>query len=494
MLHPEYKLPYDSNFYPDSTILKSFLLTEEIEKRSSCFLWVYEAWSYMLYRKKIISSEDASKIFPCLLGLEDSGEEKRNKYDGAKGPERFLIEKLGEDVGGNCTLARTQATPFYRMMTRMPYLRTMCTVLQFMQNILALAEKNVLTVMPGYTHLQHAQPTTFAHYLLSVYDPVFRIYESAEYAFSTLNLDELGSGALAGTSWPIDRNLTARLLGFDGIIENSNDAVSGSDCYVNICSALANLMSIVSRLALDLNYWSTLEWNILDVPRAVDTPSHSFMMPNKVSNKRDLENARVAAAKLAGRLMESVAMAQRTTHADMHEMVHMKDSAIDASIITQTYLSPFLLFMPRITADKERMLEIISQGFSTATELNNILARKYKMSYRAGHEIVNKLAHIMRERNLTVNELTVELLDEAAEKTKHSKVKISPKDLKKAVDPLNFVRSHCSQGGPAPKEVTRQLQKRRKQLAEKIKTHWKRVHKIDAARKQMREKLEHSFE
>ncbi len=119
------------------------------------------------------------------------------------------------------------------------------------------ADKYKDAVMPGYTHLRHAQPTTLGHYLMSIYDPLWRCLEDLEQHYYEMSLVELGCGALAGTSWDIDREMFGYYTGAEGIIENTNDAVSYSDGYLNLVATLANIMGVLSRMGEDLDYWST---------------------------------------------------------------------------------------------------------------------------------------------------------------------------------------------------------------------------------------------
>ncbi len=474
--------------FSDKKIESAFKYADDTAEYSSDILWVSEAWVFMLFKTGIIKRDEAKKVFRCLLALEGPAG-KSGKYKSSRALEKYVAERAGGDAGGNLGLARTNPTPFARMETRVLFLKALCTILQFEKDLLRLAGENTRTLMPGYTHLQHAQVTTFGHYLLSVFDPVFRTLKQAELAYSFLNLDELGAGALSGTSWPIDREMTAKMLGFDGIVENANDCVSGTDCYAAVCSSLASTMAVVSRFAVDLNYWSTLEFGMLNVPRAVDSESHSYMMPNKISNKRDLENARVASAKLTGLLTESLGMAQRVTHADMHEMLHMKDSAIEACNTVRNYLSPFLVFVPKITPDEERMRQLLSAGFSTATELSNILLREYGIPYRTGHHIVNRLAHIAREKGIGAAEMETGMLDEAARQITAREIEMPPEAFKKAVSPENFAESHGSRGGIAPAEVKRMIGTRKVSLQEAIDAHARRAKQVYDARKDTARKL-----
>jgi len=178
-----------------------------------------------------------------------------------------------------------------------------------------------------------------------------------------MSLNELGCGALAGTSLPIDRDMVSEYLGLEGLIENTNDAVAYTDGFVLLVASLANIMSVVSRMALDLNIWSTMEYGFLELearppknPRPIEKGgigrSTSFFMPNKAGkglNISPFERTRVGAAQVAGLLTEAVAMGIRTAHGDMHEMLHMIDSAGRAIDVTHEYMHVYLALFPRIS-------------------------------------------------------------------------------------------------------------------------------------------------
>jgi len=356
------------------------------------------------------------------------------------------------------------------------------------------AERYKATVMPGYTHIRHAQPETFGHYLLSVYDPMERVMHQVELGYRYMSLCELGCGALAGTSLPIDRDMVAEYLGMEDIVENANDAVAYTDGYVTLVAALANLVSVWSRIAMDLNYWSGAEYGFLHFPWFVQHApqskggkgkGHSYFMPNKVDNSPHLERTRALASKLQGCLMEVVSQASRAPHADVVEMMSVGEPTLRAIQNTNIALGVWIHALPRMTIFEQRMLEVARHGFSCASELSNGLVLEHELSARVAHEIINEMVIAARERNMGANEVTVDMLEEAAQNVIGRKVGMSQQKLREALDPVHFVQVTNSRGGTSPTECQRMIDERRRTLSEARSRHEKRIEKVEKAKAKM---------
>jgi argininosuccinate lyase len=345
--------------------------------------------------------------------------------------------------------------------------------------------------MPGYTHYRHAQPTTLGHYLLSVFDPIERIMRNLERAYGAMSLNELGCGALAGTSWPIDRELVCAYLGLDGSIENANDAVAYTDGYVDVVSGLTNLMAVVSRLSLDLNIWSTPEYGFMNVPWVGGRgKAHSYFMPNKTANVPFLERARVGAAQVLGTLVEVATMGIRVPHGDHHEMLHMEDGTVRALEFTHTFLHPLLYTLPRIEVYPEGMLADLRVGYSCATELANHLMRHHDLDYRTAHELVYEFVTESKKRGVPSHSARIDLFEAAARKALGREVGLAEEELRIALDPLHFLEVTTSRGGIAPAETERMLADRRKQLAQARERQGARVERLEKAQARLTADLE----
>jgi argininosuccinate lyase len=241
-------------------------------------------------------------------------------------------------------------------------------------------------VMPGYTHIRHAQPTTLGHYLMSVYDPVDRCMKTLEDGCHLMSLNELGCGALAGTSWPVDRDLVGAYLGCEGLVENTNDAAGYTDGYVVVTSGAANILAILSRMALELEHWSTTEYDFMDF----EIGAGSFMMPNKRSNQGTLEKTTESASAALGALVEVVSMGTKLPHGDMNPVAYaMKDGTLRALDRLDESVELYLYLLPSMIVKRDVMLATAREGYSCSTELANELCRSFGLDYRTAHDVVH---------------------------------------------------------------------------------------------------------
>jgi len=442
--------------------------------------WVNTAWAAMLIHEGVIPPDHAPEVAESLLAVWRptlSG----SYYTSFTWAQGEAIKKYGQNVGGNVNLARTSPPARQTMPVRHKLLREICVIHDFQEALLNLAEKHTQTVMPGYTHIRHAQPTTFGHYLVSVHDPIQRSMRIVEQSYYLMNLNELGCGALAGTSWPIDRDLVSAYLGMEGLVENSNDAVSYSDGFLVVVAGLTNVVNVSSRLALDLNYWSTPEFGFMEF----DYHGPSFMMPNKSSNQAHLEVTRVSAAQMLGYLTNTAAMGMRCPHADMVEMLHMQDGPIRALDEVDWCLRPMIEQLHGITVLEDKMLAGAREGYSSATELANQIVRDYGIDYRTAHKIVHDFVVESEARNIPASEARTDLLDAAAEEVLGKRVGMAEARLRELLDPVYFVKVTNSRGGVAPEEVARMIADRRSKLEEARARHLKRIETLENAQKRL---------
>jgi argininosuccinate lyase len=257
-------------------------------------------------------------------------------------------------------------------------------------------------------------------------------------------------------------------------------------------------MSVVSRLALDLNIWSTMEYGFLEVgmgprkPRPIEEGgigrSTSFFMPNKAGkglNAAMLERTRVGAAQLAGLVTEAVTMGMRTAHGDMHEMLHMIDSAGRAIDLTDEYMGIYISLFPKIKVHKDRMLEMARTGYSCATELSNVLVMKYGIDSRTAHHIINEFCIESDENDIPSSKANLAIFDKWSEEIIGRKTGMGEDELRKCLDPVNFIHTHRTQGGVSPKETKRMLSERYARLEEYLARHESRVRKLEDAKEKI---------
>jgi len=453
-----------------------------------------KAWIVMLADKGIIPAADSAKILQAILEYEKSNPEENS---GSYLPsdsfsiwslEKTLSGKLGADLAGNLNIGKTLPEPVARIKIRNGCISVIDALLEFLGSLHPLISKYRHVVMPGYTHLAQAQITTFGHYLLSFHDPLFRALVELEAAYRNTNLSTLGCGALAGTSWPIDRDLVAELLGFDGILENTNDCVTSADYGVSTMSALVNGMLPISRVTLDLQIWGSEEVNMIGVPESYSDTSS--MMPQKKNFGGQLERVRLDTATIIGRFQEVATLTKNEPFADMLPVVRVRFPVMDALCIVKKCLKVLQGFLTTVIPNEERMENLSRQGFAAAAELANILVRKNHISYRQAHHVAGTVARMASERNITADRVDAEFLDEAAQSVLGKPAGFSESEVREALDPKHFVESHNVCGGVAPKEVERMVKDRTSKIAEASKRQSDRINKLAMARKNLEERLE----
>ena len=255
-----------------------------------------------------------------------------------------------------------------------------------MTGLIDLAEREADTIMPGFTHLQTAQPVTFGHHLLAWFENLKRDDERLIDLRVRVNRLPLGSAALAGTTYPIDRRITAKLLGFDGICENSLDAVSDRDFAIEFCSASALIMMHLSRFSEELVLWASAQFNFVDLPDRFCTGSS--IMPQK-KNPDVPELVRGKSGRVFGHLMALLTLMKGQPLAYNKDNQEDKEPLFDAADTVMGSLRAFADMVPALVPRREIMREAARRGFATATDLADYLVKR-GLAFRDAHEVVGK--------------------------------------------------------------------------------------------------------
>lgn len=453
-----------------------------------------KAWVVMLVKQGVVSRKSGQKILSGILEIEkaQSGQAVSGMFlpthnFGLFTVEKILQDRVGDEVAGDVNVGKTLPEPIVRLQTRDKILDVLCSMLDFRERLLQAAAENVDAVMPGYTHLAQGQAMTFGHYLLSVHDATERATNELERTYQLTNLNTLGCGALAGTSWNIDRELVAALLGFDGVLENANDAVAAGDYAISILAALTNQMVLISRFALDLHMWGMEEIAMIYVPEAYC--DQSSMMPQKRNYGGQVERARIDASVVISRLQECVMLVKNEPYADMIPVLHLKYPILEALCITEKTLTTMGDFISAVKANKGRMLEFARRGFSCASELANVIRRKTGVAYRTAHHITGMLVRIAEEEKVPADQVTAEMLNKAAIKIIGRPLTMDDQEVRQALDPVHFVNVTDSRGGVAPVEVKRMIKDRIKRLEEAKKCQAERVSKLQRAQETLNKEV-----
>jgi len=272
--------------------------------------------------------------------------------------------------------------------------------------ILDLAEQNYNTIMPGFTHLQVAQPITFGHHLMAWFEMLVRDNERLQDCKKRLNIMPLGSAALAGTSYPIDRFLTAELLGFSRPSANSLDSVSDRDFAIEFTAAASIIMMHLSRFSEELILWSSAQFDFIDMPDAFCTGSS--IMPQK-KNPDVPELVRGKSGRVTGHLMSLLMLMKSQPLAYNKDNQEDKEPLFDTVDTLINCLRAYADMVPHISAKKENMYNSAKRGFATATDLADYLVRK-GMAFRDAHEVVGLAVRLGIETGRDLSEISLDEL------------------------------------------------------------------------------------
>jgi argininosuccinate lyase len=420
-------------------------------------------WIVCMFEAKIIDESTAKKLLRAVRSIQQgSVETLETKSHGYA--ERNMIRALDndEDLASMVNLGRTLQEPMNRLDMRDMLNDTFEELLDLLSTVLDTIEANIDTIMPGHTHFSQAQPITLAHYLMSVYDALRRAYDQLALAYRDTNRNSGGCGATSGITWPIDRDRMTGLLGFDDVVEPAYDSEASQDHSMSILFGLTNLVTIMSKTAMDMCIWAMEE---VDMIRAEPAwCGVSSMMPNKCIPSSLFERTRIEAGYVIGEMMEAAVLVKGEPHGDVLPMLEAPKIALKAmahSMVVMGYMNNML---KHIIPQKETMLEYVRAGFSCASEVAYHIVKESGCGPRRAHRIVATMVRIARERGLKAYEVTGELLEEAAVFAEEKPPGLSTKLLRELLDPENFIKTHSNKGGTAPREARRMLGKRRREL------------------------------
>jgi argininosuccinate lyase len=427
-------------------------------------LAINKAHVVMLMEQKIIQWQDGAKI---LAALQKQASQKldSNAEDVHMAVEETVLAETGPEVGGNLHIAKSrndQVTTAIRMALRNELLVIMQQVLNMQESLLTTAGKHIETIILAYTHLQPAQPVTFAHYLLSHVDGLGRDLQRLQSVYERVNLCPLGAGALATTSFQISRKTTSDLLGFDAVLENSIDAVGSRDFILETQSSLTLLSVNLSRLAEDLIIWSSPEFGTVELPD--EFTSTSSIMPQK-KNPEVLEVIRARASYALGDFVASTAALKSlpsTYNLDFQEITPKLWASTDN---LSSSLSIFAKLVPNLKVSSN-VESKAAAGFVGATELANILVRKYNIAFRTSHKIIGALVKSLIDSKQTLLDATPELLAKVAQEAAGIKLTVKKADIVECTNPRKLIETYKVQGGPSPAEVERAITSTNKTLTQ----------------------------
>lgn len=418
------------------------------------------AHTTMLSCQKIIDPLIADKIIQSLKKLKNEGIEALNLDHSVEdihmAVENYVTGEVGEEAGFMHTAKsrNDQVATDLRIVLKEKLGEIQGFILEFIGGILEMAAEHQETVMIGYTHLQHAQPTTFAHHLLAYAHSLKRDYERLKDAYKRVDLNPLGSAAMTTTSFPIDRNITTDLLGFSAYMENSMDAVSSRDFIAETIFSLSLLVTTLGKICEEMVLWSTYEFGIIEI--ADEFSSTSSIMPQK-KNPDVAEIARGKSGILYGELVTILTILKALPYTYNRDLQEITPHLWNGVKHSQEILDMVANMLLSVKVNKERCLELAGANFATATDLADIMVREKKMPFRTAHKIVGRMVTEAINQKLKPEEVTGEFLDKISVDITGDKLNLDEDLIKKALDPLENVKMRTVPGGPSPVMVQKSM-------------------------------------
>jgi argininosuccinate lyase len=444
---------------PTDKLVKEFTSSINVDNR----LYKYDiagsiAHAKMLSQCGIIKKEEAERITQALEEIEKDIEKRKvdfsQKEDIHLAIEEELIKREGE-IGEKLHTARSrndQIALDERLYLRQEISEIIDLISTFQGTLLGIAEKNLKVIMPGYTHLQYAQPIFFSHHLLAYFWMLERDRERLRDCYGRVNVMPLGAGALAGTSLPIDREYVAKLLNFPKISENSLDTVSDRDYIMEFLSDVTLLMMHLSRLSEDIILWSSPLFSFIEISDTFATGSS--IMPQK-KNPDVAELIRGKTGRVYGSLVSLLTSMKALPLSYNRDMQEDKPPLLESIEIVKTSLKLYPRMLDRMKINKENMRKAAEKGFFAATDLTDYLVEK-GISFRRAHQIIGTIVKECLKEGKSLKELSLENYQ------KHSS--LFQKDVFEKIKLESCVFNKESAGGTGKKSLAKQIKEARKKL------------------------------
>lgn len=450
------KKPWSGRFKEQTDkLVEDFTESVSFDKRLAPYeIAVDTAHVKMLEKQGIITQEESQTIIKALQEIKEEIETgkfvfKKELEDVHMNIESRLIQKVGE-VGGKLHTGRSRndlVATDTRLYVRDEVLKILELLKELRKTLVEKSAENLDVIMPGYTHLQIAQPVLFSHHLLAYYHMFKRDSERFEESLKRINVCPLGSAALAGTTFPIDRKFVAKLLGFEDITRNSMDAVSDRDFIVETIFNCSMVMLHLSRLSEELILWTSQEFNFVEIPDAFCTGSS--IMPQK-KNPDVSELTRGKTGRVFGNLMAILTVLKGLPMTYNRDLQEDKEVLFDSIDTVKSCIRLNTLIIKGLKVNKERMLEQAEKGFSLATDVADYLAKK-GVPFRKAHEIVGKVVSYCIDKNKTLSQLTLEELKEFSP--------VFEEDVFNVIDVRKAVELRNVEGGTSPSRVKEEIRR-----------------------------------
>ena len=415
----------------------------------------------MLAKQGILTSQERDDIVKTLKEISDDVEngklEITSEYEDIHSfVEANLIDRLG-DTGKKLHTGRSrndQVALDMRLYTREEVLHTDELLKELLETILKIMEENTETIMPGFTHLQKAQPITLAHHMGAYFEMFRRDRSRLHDIYERMNYCPLGSGALAGTTYPLDREYTAELLGFYGPTLNSMDGVSDRDYLIEYLSACATIMMHLSRFSEEIIIWNTNEYQFVELDDAYSTGSS--IMPQK-KNPDIAELVRGKTGRVYGALMSLLTTMKGLPLAYNKDMQEDKELSFDAMDTVKGCIALFTGMLATMKFNKDKMRASANNGFTNATDAADYLV-KHGVPFRDAHGIIGKIVLYCIERGIAIDDMSLEELKAICP--------VFEEDIYQEISMETCVNNRLTVGAPGKKAMEEVIAKEKDYLAQ----------------------------
>lgn len=435
------------------------ILQEDMARSYQNLLLTHISHILMLWEQSLISREDGKKLLDFILPLRDMhpqviGSNPLNE-DYCLNFEQYLISNLGIDLAGKIYIARSRndMTPtVIRMSIRDSLLIIYDCLLSLVRRILTLAEENQEYIITGYTHSMPAQPITLDHYFLAIAEALTRDLDRLLFAYGTLNLSPLGACAMAGTSFPINREYTAQLLGFDGIVTNTLDAVATRDYLLELSADFSTLGSTLARFTQDLYLWSTAEFDYVSFSDSFSCCSS--IMPQK-KNPLSIEHIKSKSSHLTSAYLDIIMCLKGTGYEHCRDLFECMPPFWNAVEQLTGILELTLGTLRDITFHYERMEQMADTNDSTLTDIADFLVQKDHISFRSAHNVI---ASAVREKGKSaVGHITLNQLNSISKEHLGHPTSLTEKEWVSLQSARSSIRHKKSEGSPAQNHCRKML-------------------------------------
>lgn len=410
------------------------------------------AYAIMLIEQGVIPKKAGLELLEGLVNASNIPSEDfpvNPEHGDVYNSKDVYVRSIAGDVAGwiHAGRPRREAVNIgYLMAMRKSILSLASNVEDMANTLLQLSKKYANVIMPDYTYLLHAHPTTLGHYLLTFVYPILRDFKRLEMSYSNINKSPGGSGSVNGSRLPLDRNRIAELLAFDGISLHTRDAMWQVDTPIEVMGTLSALMTNLNRLADELQIWNTEEFNLIELPD--DYCRASVIMPQK-KNPYPLAYFRGVTSSLVGKVAQYMSHGKGVTgNPDSRVFIYGDlPNSIDTSAAAIELLARVV---EGLDINEDIMVSRVKEDYTFATDITDYLMMEFRFDYRVCHQIMGKVVSKLNEHSIKGSDLEIGIIEEAIHQVTGKPVTLDTEKIKAIVQPHNIIKSRQTLGGASP--------------------------------------------